>query len=143
MRTTYMAKPGDVKRKWYVVDAQGQTLGRLASEVAAILRGKTKPQYTPHIDVGDNVIIVNAEKIHLTGKKLSQKYYHRHSGYPGGLRSTRADDMRREKPEKMLEIAIKGMLPKNTLGREQGKKLFVYEGPEHNHQAQQPEKLDS
>ncbi|MDX6151415.1 MULTISPECIES: 50S ribosomal protein L13 [Marinococcus] len=141
MRTTYMAKPGDVKRKWYVVDAQGQTLGRLASEVAAILRGKTKPQYTPHIDVGDNVIIVNAEKIHLTGKKLSQKYYHRHSGYPGGLRSTRADDMRREKPEKMLEIAIKGMLPKNTLGREQGKKLFVYEGPEHNHQAQQPEEL--
>lgn len=141
MRTTYMAKPGDVKRKWYVVDAQGQTLGRLASEVAAILRGKTKPQYTPHIDVGDNVIIVNAEKIHLTGKKLSQKYYHRHSGYPGGLRSTRADDMRREKPEKMLEIAIKGMLPKNTLGREQGKKLFVYEGPEHNHHAQQPEEL--
>lgn len=141
MRTTYMAKPGEVERKWYVVDAQGQTLGRLASEVAAILRGKTKPQYTPHIDVGDNVIIVNAEKIHLTGKKLSQKYYHRHSGYPGGLRSTRADDMRREKPEKMLEIAIKGMLPKNTLGREQGKKLFVYEGPEHNHQAQQPEEL--
>lgn len=141
MRTTYMAKPGDVNRKWYVVDAQGQTLGRLASEVAAILRGKTKPQYTPHIDVGDNVIIVNAEKIHLTGKKLSQKYYHRHSGYPGGLRSTRADDMRREKPEKMLEIAIKGMLPKNTLGREQGKKLFVYEGPEHKHHAQQPEEL--
>ncbi|BAB03887.1 50S ribosomal protein L13 [Halalkalibacterium halodurans] len=139
MRTTYMAKPNEVERKWYVVDAEGQTLGRLASEVASILRGKHKPTYTPHVDTGDHVIIINAEKIHLTGNKLQDKIYYRHSGHPGGLKETRAADMRANKPEKMLELAIKGMLPKNTLGRKQGMKLHVYAGSEHKHQAQKPE----
>lgn len=139
MRTTFMAKPHEVERKWYLVDAEGKTLGRLASEVASILRGKHKPEYTPHVDTGDFVIVINAEKIHLTGNKLSQKFYHRHSGYPGGLKSTSAGKMLQTKPERVLEIAIKGMLPKNTLGRSQGMKLKVYAGPEHPHQAQMPE----
>ena len=139
MRTTYMAKASDVERKWYVIDAAGQTLGRLASEVAAILRGKHKPAFTPHVDMGDHVIIVNAEKIELTGKKLTDKIYYRHSGYPGGLKARTAFDMRTNHPEKMLELAIKGMLPKNKLGRQMFKKLHVYRGSEHPHQAQQPE----
>ncbi|MFC5713826.1 50S ribosomal protein L13 [Thalassorhabdus alkalitolerans] len=139
MRTTYMAKPGEVERKWYVIDAEGQTLGRLASEVASILRGKNKPQFTPHIDTGDNVIIINAEKIHLTGKKLRDKKYYRHSQHPGGLKETTAGEMRDKKPERLIELAVKGMLPKGSLGRQQGKKLHVYAGPEHKHQAQQPE----
>ena len=138
MRTTYMAKASDVERKWYVIDAAGQTLGRLASEVAAILRGKHKPAFTPHVDMGDHVIIVNAEKIELTGKKLTDKIYYRHSGYPGGLKARTAFDMRTNHPEKMLELAIKGMLPKNKLGRQMFKKLHVYRGSEHPHQAQQP-----
>ncbi len=112
MRTTYMAKPGEVERKWYVIDAEGQTLGRLASEVASILRGKNKPQFTPHIDTGDNVIIINAEKIHLTGKKLRDKKYYRHSQHPGGLKETTAGEMRDKKPERLIELAVKGMLPK-------------------------------
>ncbi|GAF14878.1 LSU ribosomal protein L13p [Bacillus sp. JCM 19046] len=139
MRTTYMAKPNEVERKWYVVDAEGQTLGRLASEVASILRGKHKPTFTPHIDTGDHVIILNASKIHLTGNKLQDKVYYRHTNHPGGLKETRAHEMRANKPERMLELAIKGMLPKNTLGRKQGMKLHVYAGSEHNQQAQKPE----
>lgn len=139
MRTTYMAKPFEVERKWYVVDCEGQTLGRLASEVASILRGKHKPEFTPHVDTGDFVILINADKIRLTGKKLKNKIYYRHSGYPGGLKETTAAEMLNKKPEKMLELAVKGMLPKNRLGRKIGKKLYVYAGSEHPHQAQQPE----
>ncbi|QOY37561.1 50S ribosomal protein L13 [Anaerobacillus isosaccharinicus] len=139
MRTTYMAKPNETDRKWYVIDAEGQTLGRLASEVASILRGKTKPTFTPHVDTGDNVIIINAEKIHLTGKKLTDKIYYRHSNHPGGLKQRTALEMRTNHPTQMIELAVKGMLPKNTLGRKQGMKLHVYAGSEHPHQAQQPE----
>lgn len=139
MRTTYMAKPHEVERKWYVVDAAGQTLGRLSSEVASILRGKLKPTYTPHVDTGDHVIVINADQIQLTGKKWQQKKYYRHSGYPGGLKETTAAELLAKKPEKMIELAVKGMLPKNSLGRAQLKKLKVYAGSEHPHQAQQPE----
>ncbi|MFS0784903.1 50S ribosomal protein L13 [Shouchella sp. 1P09AA] len=139
MRTTYMAKPNEVERKWYVVDAEGQTLGRLSSEVASILRGKHKPTFTPHVDTGDHVIILNASKIQLTGNKLQDKIYYRHTNHPGGLKQTAAHEMRANKPERMLELAIKGMLPKNTLGRKQGMKLHVYAGSEHNQQAQKPE----
>ncbi|TLS35485.1 50S ribosomal protein L13 [Pseudalkalibacillus caeni] len=142
MRTTYMAKSNEVERKWYVVDAEGQTLGRLASEVASILRGKHKPSFTPHVDTGDHVIILNAEKIELTGKKLTDKMYYRHSGHPGGLKSRTALEMRTNRSQQMLEIAVKGMLPKNSLGRKMAKKLHVYAGSEHNHQAQQPEKYE-
>lgn len=139
MRTTYMAKPAEIERKWFVVDAEGQTLGRLASEVASLLRGKHKPTFTPHLDTGDHVILINAEKIHLTGKKLTDKKYYRHSGYPGGLKERTALEMRNTRPEKMLELTIKGMLPHNSLGRQVAKKLHVYAGSEHRHQAQQPE----
>jgi len=137
-----MAKASDVERKWYVVDAEGQTLGRLASEVASILRGKHKPTYTPHVDTGDHVIIINASKIELTGKKLTDKIYYRHSMHPGGLKTRTALEMRTNYPEKMLEQAIKGMLPKGSLGRQMGKKLNVYAGAEHPHQAQKPEVLE-
>ncbi|KAF0197226.1 MAG: large subunit ribosomal protein L13 [Bacillota bacterium] len=139
MRSTYIAKPKDVERKWYVVDAAGQTLGRLASEVAAILRGKMKPIFTPHLDTGDFVIVINADKIELTGKKLSQKMYYRHSGFPGGFRQTSYDILMKKKPEFVIEKAVKGMLPHNKLGRTQGKKIKVYAGPEHPHAAQLPE----
>ncbi|SDJ08202.1 50S ribosomal protein L13 [Natribacillus halophilus] len=139
MRQTYMAKANEIDRKWYVIDAEGKRLGRLASEVAALLRGKNKPEFTPHVDTGDNVIIINAEKVELTGRKLTDKMYYRHSGYPGGLKETRAIDMRKNKPVKMVELAVQGMLPKNALGRQTFKKLHVYEGPEHKHQAQKPE----
>jgi large subunit ribosomal protein L13 len=139
MRTTYMAKPNQVERKWYLVDAEGKTLGRLASEVATLLRGKHKPEFTPHVDTGDFVILINAEKIVLTGNKLNNKMYYRHSGHPGGLKETTAAEMLQKRPRRMLELAIKGMLPKTTLGRQQGMKLHVYEGSEHPHQAQQPE----
>lgn len=139
MRSTFIAKPTDVERKWYVVDAAGQTLGRLASEVAAILRGKMKPIFTPHLDTGDFVIVINAEKIELTGKKLSQKFYYRHSGFPGGFRKTSYDILMKKKPEFVIEKAVKGMLPHNKLGRVQGKKVKVYAGPEHPHAAQMPE----
>ncbi|MBA2873236.1 large subunit ribosomal protein L13 [Anoxybacillus calidus] len=139
MRTTYMAKPNEVERKWYVVDAEGKTLGRLASEVAAILRGKHKPTFTPHVDTGDHVIIINAEKIELTGKKLTDKLYYRHSLHPGGLKVRTALEMRTNYPEKMLELAVRGMLPKGRLGRQMFKKLHVYRGSEHPHQAQKPE----
>ncbi|WCK54793.1 50S ribosomal protein L13 [Aneurinibacillus sp. Ricciae_BoGa-3] len=142
MRTTYIAKPNEVERKWYVVDAEGQTVGRLASEVASILRGKLKPEYTPHVDTGDFVVIINADKVVFTGKKLSDKKYYRHSGYQGGLRVTTAGQMLATKPERVLELAIKGMLPKNRLGRKLATKLNVYAGTEHPHQAQQPEKWE-
>lgn len=138
MRTTYMAKPNAVERKWYIVDAAGKTVGRLATEVASILRGKHKPEFTPHVDTGDFVIVINAEKVVFTGKKLQSKIYRRHSGYPGGLRETTAGDMLRTHPERVLFSAIKGMLPKNSLGRQQLTKLRVYAGTEHPHSAQQP-----
>jgi large subunit ribosomal protein L13 len=139
MRTTFMANAQNIERKWYVIDAEGQTLGRLASEVASILRGKHKPTYTPHVDTGDHVILINASKIQLTGNKLHDKIYYRHSNHPGGLKTRTALEMRTNYPERMLELAIKGMLPKNTLGRQMAKKLHVYAGSEHKHQAQQPE----
>lgn len=139
MRTTYMAKPNEVERKWYIIDATDKTLGRLASEAASILRGKHKPQFTPHVDTGDFVVIINAEKIVLTGKKLQNKMYYRHSLHPGGLKVTSAGDMLKNKPERMLELAIHGMLPKNRLGNRIKLKLKVYAGSEHPHQAQQPE----
>ena len=142
MRTTYMAKPNQVERKWYVVDAEGQTLGRLASEIATVLRGKHKPEFTPHVDTGDFVVIINAEKIKLTGKKMSTKMYYFHSLHPGGLKKFTAAEMIAKKPTKMLELAVKGMLPKNRLGRQLGTKLKVYAGAEHPHQAQQPEVLE-
>jgi large subunit ribosomal protein L13 len=137
-----MAKPLEVERKWYVVDAKGKTLGRLASEVAKILRGKHKPQFTPHVDTGDFVIVINASQVELTGKKLNDKFYYRHSGYPGGLKSISAGDLRATRPDRMIELAVRGMLPKNSLGRQQLKKLKVYAGSEHPHQAQQPVELE-
>jgi large subunit ribosomal protein L13 len=139
---TFMTKAQDVKRKWFVVDAEGKPLGRLASEVAKILRGKNKPEYTPHVDTGDYVIILNAEKVVLTGKKLDQKYHRRHSGYPGGFKEIKYRQFMADKPEKAIELVVKGMLPKNSLGRAMFKKLKVYRGSEHNHQAQRPEKLE-
>lgn len=141
MRTTFIAKPAEVERKWYVVDAEGQTLGRLASECAKILRGKHKPIFTPHVDCGDHVIIVNAEKISVTGKKMDQKIYRRHSGFIGGLKEINLKTMMDKKPEQVLYLAIRGMLPKNVLGRKMLKKLRVYTGPEHRHETQKPEEL--
>ena len=138
---TYMANPDKIERKWYVVDAEGQTLGRLASEVAKVLRGKNKPVYTPHVDTGDYVIIVNADKVAVTGKKMDQKIYYHHSEYVGGMKETTLKEMMAKKPEKVIELAVKGMLPKGPLGRNMYKKLFVYAGPEHKHEAQKPETL--
>ncbi|ATO49596.1 MULTISPECIES: 50S ribosomal protein L13 [Brevibacillus] len=139
MRTTYMAKTQEVERKWYIVDAEGQTLGRLASEVASILRGKLKPEFTPHVDTGDFVIVLNADKIKLTGKKLTDKMYYRHSMHPGGLKATPAGEMLNKRPDRLFELAVKGMLPKNSLGRQMISKLKVYAGTEHPHAAQKPE----
>ena len=138
---TFMQKKEAVERKWYVIDAEGQTLGRLATKAATILRGKHKVTYTPHVDCGDYVIIINAEKVALTGNKLADKKYYNHSGYPGGLRERTAGEMIEKYPEEMVERAIKGMLPHNRLGRAMGKKLFVYAGPDHKHSAQKPEAL--
>ena len=138
---TFMASPSTIERKWYVVDATGYTLGRLASEVAKILRGKNKPIFTPFIDTGDYVIVVNADKIKVTGKKLEQKIYYRHSDYVGGMKQTTLKEMLNKKPERVFELAVKGMLPKGPLGREMYKKLFVYAGPDHKHTAQKPEVL--
>lgn len=139
---TYMPSGKNIERKWYVVDAEGQTLGRLASQVAAILRGKNKPEFTPFLDMGDYVIVVNAEKIHLTGKKLEKKVYSTHTGQPGGLREMSYKQLLQKKPELAIKTAVKGMLPKNSLGRDMIKKLKVYSGPEHGHQAQKPEVLN-
>lgn len=139
MRTTYMAKAKDVESAWYVVDAEGQTLGRLASEVATIIRGKHKPTFTPHVDTGDYVVVINAEKIVLTGNKWQEKKYYRHSGYPGGLKETTAQQMLAKRPERIIELAVYGMLPKNRLGEKMKHKLKVYAGAEHPHQAQNPQ----
>ena len=139
MRTTFMAKASEVERKWLLIDAEGKTLGRLTSEVASLLRGKHKPTFTPHVDCGDHVIIINAEKVKLTGNKMNDKIYYRHSGHPGGLKSQTAKELLAKRPERMLELAIKGMLPKGSLGRQQFTKLHVYAGAEHNHAAQKPE----
>ncbi len=136
---TYMAKANELERQWFIVDAAGQTLGRLASEVAAIIRGKHKPQFTPHVDTGDFVVVINADQVVLTGKKLDQKNYYRHSGHPGGLKVTTARTMLAKKPERMLELAVHGMLPKNRLGEKMKLKLKVYAGSEHPHQAQNPQ----
>ncbi len=139
---TISAREQDIQRDWYVVDAQGQTLGRLATQVASILRGKHKPIFTPHVDCGDYVIIVNAEKIHTTGQKMTQKKYYRHSGYPGGLREVVLKDQLEKFPNRVLESAVRGMLPKNRLGRKMFRKLKVYAGPNHPHEAQQPKPLE-
>ena len=138
---TYMANPDKIERKWYVVDAEGCTLGRLASGVASVLRGKNKPQFTPHVDTGDYVIIVNADKVKVTGKKMDQKIYYHHSDYVGGMKETTLKEMMAKKPEKVIELAVKGMLPKGPLGRQMIKKLHVYAGAEHGHEAQKPETL--
>ena len=138
---SFMASPSTIERKWYVVDAEGCTLGRLASEVAKVLRGKNKPIFTPHIDTGDYVIVVNADKVKVTGKKLDQKLYYRHSDYVGGFKSCTLKEMLEKKPERVIELAVKGMLPKGPLGRSMYKKLLVYAGPEHKHEAQKPEAL--
>ncbi|HHV13251.1 MAG TPA: 50S ribosomal protein L13 [Clostridiales bacterium] len=139
---SFMASPATIERKWYVVDATGHTLGRLTSEIAAILRGKNKPTFTPHIDTGDYVIVVNADKIKVTGKKLEQKIYYNHSDYPGGMRETTLAQMMAKKPEEVIRLAVKGMLPKGPLGRSMITKLHVYAGAEHPHAAQKPEALE-
>lgn len=138
---TFMASPATIDRKWYVVDATDMTLGRLASEVAKVLRGKNKPIFTPHIDCGDNVIVINAEKIIVTGKKMDQKVYYHHSDYVGGLKEATLREKLEKKPEQVIELAVKGMLPKGPLGRQMFTKLHVYAGPEHKHEAQKPEVL--
>jgi len=139
---TYSAKPGEITREWYLVDAEGKTLGRLATQIADTLRGKRKPQYTPHVDTGDFVIVVNAEKIAVTGNKLDQKRYYRHSGYPGGLRSRTLREQLDRRPTEVLRVAVKGMLPRNRLARQQITKLKIYAGPEHPHAAQNPRPLE-
>ena len=138
---TYMANPDKIERKWYVVDAEGQTLGRLSAEIAKVLRGKNKPVFTPHIDTGDYVVVVNAAKVKVTGKKLDQKVYYHHSDYVGGMKETTLREMMAKKPEAVVELAVKGMLPKGPLGRSMIKKLHVYAGAEHAHEAQKPEVL--
>lgn len=142
MKTTYMANPNTIERKWYVVDAEGKTLGRLAAEVAKVLRGKNKPAFTPHVDTGDHVIVINAEKVRFTGKKLEQKMYFHHSGYPGGSTFVTLGNMLAKHPERVVEMAVRGMLPKNKLGAQIYRKLNVYAGPEHPHAAQKPEVLE-
>ena len=139
---TYNAKPGEVERRWYVVDADGQTLGRLATRIADTLRGKDKAQYTPHVDTGDFVVVVNAEKVRVTGNKLEQKRYYRHSGYPGGLRSRTLREQLERRPTEVIRKAVKGMLPKNRLARQQINKLKIYAGPDHPHEAQAPQPLE-
>ncbi len=139
---TFMAKKEDVPRDWYLVDAENKALGRLASELAKILRGKNKPTFTPHVDTGDYVIVINADKVNLTGKKWKEKVYYRHSGYPGGIKSITADNLKAKRPEDLIRLAVKGMLPKNRLGRKLFKKLKIYAGAEHPHQAQQPKQIE-
>jgi large subunit ribosomal protein L13 len=139
---TYTAKPKEIEQRWYVVDAEGKTLGRLATQIADTLRGKRKPQYTPHVDTGDFVVVVNAEKISVTGKKLDEKIYYRHSGYPGGLKERPLREELRRRPTEVLRKAVKGMLPRNRLARRQITKLKIYAGPEHPHGAQKPETLE-
>jgi large subunit ribosomal protein L13 len=140
---TYNAKPGEITREWYLVDAEGQTLGRLATRLADLLRGKGKPQFTPHVDTGDFVVVVNAEKVAVTGNKLDSKVYYRHSGYPGGLRERTLREQLARRPEEVLRKAVKGMLPRNRLGRQQLTKLRIYAGPDHPHEAQEPKRLEA
>ncbi len=139
---SYTPRAGDIERSWYVVDADGKTLGRLASQIAHVLRGKHKPAYSPHMDLGDHIVVINAEKIRVTGRKAEQKVYHRHTGYPGGLRTTTYEEMLNKHPDRILRTAVKGMMPNNVLGRQMFKKLRIYAGPEHEHAAQQPKPLD-
>ena len=139
---SYMARPQEVERKWYVIDAEGQTLGRLAAEIARILRGKNKPQYTPHVDVGDFVVVINADRVVVTGRKAEQKVYRRHSGYPGGMKETSYERMMERKPTEILRKAVYGMMPKTRLARQQFRKLKIYAGPEHPHAAQNPQRLE-
>lgn len=139
---TFSAKPAEVKRDWYVIDAKGKTLGRMATEIARRLRGKHKPEYTPHVDTGDYIVVVNAEKVHVTGKKTTDKIYYRHSGFPGGIKSLTFEKLIEKAPERVIQLAVKGMLPKNPLGRAMLRKLKVYAGPDHAHSAQQPQTLD-
>ncbi|MDP0563143.1 MAG: 50S ribosomal protein L13 [Candidatus Endonucleobacter sp. (ex Gigantidas childressi)] len=139
---TFNAKPETVKRDWYVVDAESKTLGRIASQIASRLRGKHKPEYTPHVDTGDYIVVVNAEKVHVTGRKANDKMYHHHTGFPGGLRSVNFNTLLARKPEMLIELAVKGMLPRNSLGRSMYAKLKVYAGSKHPHAAQQPQKLE-
>lgn len=139
---TFMAKKEDFQRNWYLVDAENKVLGRLASELAKILRGKNNPAFTPHVDTGDYVVVINADKVNLTGKKWKEKVYYRHSGYPGGIKSITADNLKAKRPEDLIRLAVKGMLPKNRLGRKLFKKLKIYAGAEHPHQAQQPKQIE-
>jgi large subunit ribosomal protein L13 len=139
---TFSAKPAEVKRDWYIIDATGKTLGRMATEIARRLRGKHKPEYTPHVDTGDYIVVVNAEKVHVTGNKPTDKVYHRHTGFPGGIKTTNFGKLIEHKPERVIEIAVKGMLPKNPLGRAMYRKLKVFAGPDHLHTAQQPKTLE-
>jgi large subunit ribosomal protein L13 len=139
---TYSPKPGDIEDNWFLIDAEDKILGRLASETAKILRGKHKPQYTPHVNCGDHVVVINADKIRVTGKKSLQKLYHRHSGWPGGLKTIVFRDLQKKFPERIIHLAVKGMLPKNSLGRAMARKLRVYAGPEHPHESQKPETLE-
>lgn len=138
---TYSAKKGEVERSWYIIDAENKVLGKLATKIAVILRGKHKPVFTPHVDTGDFVVVINAKKVHLTGRKLANKMYYRHTGYPGGLKSMSAEEMLKKKPVHIIKLAVKGMLPKNKLGRKQLTKLKVYSGPDHPHKAQTPKEL--
>ena len=138
---TYSAKKGEVERSWYIIDAENKVLGRIATKIAAILRGKHKPVFTPHMDTGDFVVVINAKKVHLTGRKLANKMYYRHTGYPGGLKSMSAEEMLKKKPENIIKLAVRGMLPKNKLGRKQLTKLKVYSGSNHPHKAQTPKVL--
>ena len=139
---TYSAKKGEVERSWYIIDAENKVLGRIATKIAAILRGKHKPVFTPHMDTGDFVVVINAKKVHLTGRKLDNKIYYRHTGYPGGLKSMTAEEMLKKKPENIIKLAVQGMLPKNKLGRKQLTKLKVYSGSNHPHKAQTPKVLE-
>jgi len=139
---TYSAKKGEVERSWYIIDAENKVLGRIATKIAAILRGKHKPVFTPHMDTGDFVVVINAKKVHLTGRKLANKIYYRHTGYPGGLKSMTAEEMLKKKPENIIKLAVQGMLPKNKLGRKQLTKLKVYSGSNHPHKAQTPKALE-
>ena len=139
---TFSAKPAEVRRDWFLIDAKDKTLGRMATEIARRLRGKHKPEYTPHVDTGDYIVVVNAEKVQVTGNKQKDKMYHRHTGYPGGLKSMSFEKMIQSHPERLIELTVKGMLPKNPLGRAMLKKLKVFAGPEHNHSAQQPKALE-
>lgn len=139
---TFSAKPAEVRRDWFVIDATDKTLGRMASEIASRLRGKHKPEYTPHVDTGDYIVVVNAEKVHVTGNKQKDKMYYRHSGYPGGMKTMSFEKLVQSNPERLIELTVKGMLPKNPLGRAMLKKLKVFAGPEHNHSAQQPKALE-